>query len=171
MPAWFEWILAIVSLLANIMVISGIVVYLLNRPKNKRFPLTDIFLGELEPLPQNGIVRRQKIRLCFYNKTNSQFYISRINIYRMGDMDHVNSFKNENVIMEKENFSSVYCRENEREDCVINVCVQPHSPCVINGCLYLDSDEQLPTRITLVVVTATQQIFKYNIETEAQVVL
>lgn len=171
MPKWIEWALSISTFIANLMVIGGIGAYLHNRPKKDRFPLTDVLFGQLEPRLGDSITRKQKIRLSFYNKTTTRFYISRIDIYDFGALDHVRNYKNEDILKRKENYSSVYRDVNGSISPIINVCVQPCSPCVIEGYLQLDYDEQLPEQITLAVVTVTKQLFKYNIQTEAQIEL
>lgn len=168
MPIWFEWILSITSLIANVMVISGIAVYLNNRPAKRKFLLTNIAIDDPEPCTGNEILSKQKIKIWFYNKTNSQFYINRINIYDIGAIEHLRNFKHEDELKDIHNYSSVYYSEDGHNNPTINVCVNPCSPCVIDGYLLLDEGEQLPEQITLVVVTATKKIFKYDIHTVAQ---
>lgn len=156
MPLWVEWIIGITTIIANGMVIGGIAVYLNNVPRKTKFSFADIQLGEPEKQDDNGYVK-QKIRICFYNKTNTLFYINRFDIY---DYEKKN-----------ENYSSIYINENGQNNPILDLCVQPNAPCHVDGYLILDYNRLLPERITLVGYTNKGRALPYNIHTGALVEL
>ena len=159
LPCWIEWTIAITTIVANLIAIIAfastiwaVVVYCKNRIEKKNFYLADIQIDDIEKIEANKDLRKQKIRLCFYNKTSTLFYIHRIDTY---DYEEKN-----------ENYSSVYHNDNGRNNPILDMCVHPNAPCVIEGYLILDYNRLLPEKITLVAYTNKGKAMPYNIQTE-----
>lgn len=155
LPIWAEWIVAITTILANIVAITtllgAIVLYLKNRVRKEKLPLIEARFVQSKHIEGLDKIDERTAQLFFYNETNRVFYISECFV------EHEN-FKTPLPIFSKE------INGNDRNyETKLNTPIMPNAPAVINGVFLASRDFTFPRDAMLLVILTNGKSFRYEL--------
>lgn len=152
MPLSLQIISCVLSIVATFFsVVLPFVKYLLNRITTKRFILSSVCLSphyEEHGEDKNLIIRQ--VNLCFYNKTNKTFCVSKCKI-------------ESSPLKKKIYFTNDIGNRFSRYEEPLNLQVSPYSICEITGFITTDKNKEIDiknTPITLYLADNKQLLYR-----------
>lgn len=155
LPIWAEWIVAITTILANIVAITtllgAIVLYLKNQVRKEKLPLIEARFVQSAHINGWDKANERIAKLIFFNHTNKAFYISECFV------EHGN-FKTPLPIFSKE------IKGNDRNyETKLNTPIMPNAPAVIDGVFLMQRELTFPRDAVLLVILTNGKSFRYEL--------